>query len=93
MLPLLAMIVIVGCHALTQQESSSWLPLPHFARREMLLGGAAALAAATTTNLPAAGATTALATSGSRSIVSIDSNLVIPVWPSWGGGRVVSETR
>lgn len=89
---LLLAIAIVGCHALTQQESSLWHPLPHFARREILLGGAATLATATTTKLPAAGATE-LATSASRSIFSIDSNLAIPVWPSWGGGRVVSETH
>lgn len=89
---LLLATAIVGCHALTQQDASLWHPLPHFPRREILLGGAAVLATATTTKLPAAGGSE-LATSGSRSIFSIDSNLAIPVWPSWGGGRVVSETR
>ena len=27
--------------------------------------------------------------SGPRSVISVDSNLAIPVWPTWGGGRVV----
>ena len=33
----------------------------------------------------------AISTTGSdeRSVASIESNVVIPVWPSWGGGRVV----
>ena len=72
-------------------------PLPHFARRDMLLGGAeaAALAMATTTNLLGMKSVRVVAMDlsnpGLRSIASIDSNLVIPVWPSWGGGRVVSS--
>jgi hypothetical protein len=95
MLSLLAAVAIVdSCHALIiqQETSSSWHPLPHFfARRDML--AAAALASATTTNLLGIESSRAmdLSNTGPRSIASIASNLAIPVWPSWGGGRVVSE--
>ena len=97
LLILVAVAITDSCHALIQQETSTWHPLPHFARRDMLLGGAAAaaLATATTTNLlgieSARAAAMDLSNSGLHSIASIDSNLVIPVWPSWGGGRVVSS--
>jgi redox-sensitive bicupin YhaK (pirin superfamily) len=56
--------------------------LPHFDRREILVSGAA-LATATYHN------NVVSAADEIRSVASIQSHLAIPVWPSWGGGRVV----
>jgi hypothetical protein len=77
-----------NCNGLTEESSSTWRPLPHFGRRELLVSGAA-LATATVT-YPNNGVASAANNAGtSRSVASIDSHLAIPVWPSWGGGRVV----
>jgi redox-sensitive bicupin YhaK (pirin superfamily) len=65
----------------------SWRPLPHVERRDVLLSGAsfvtANLVAAASQALPSSSIATP------RSVASIDSNPAIPVWPTWGGGRVV----
>lgn len=63
-----------------------WRPLPHVnprPRRSLLLGGGSA-AAVSGSWAVGAGSPGAL-----RTAVSVDWNAVIPVWPTWGGGRVV----
>ena len=73
---------LVVCDALVQP---SWRPLPHVDRREILTG--ATVASSVVLGQQQALATT---TTGSRrSVASVDSHVAIPVWPSWGGGRVV----
>jgi hypothetical protein len=90
------------CHALQQPESSSsfWRPLPdplEMGRRTMLLGGAAAAMASAGTQPAEAfddndnnlNNMSGKSFSSVRSVASIGSNVAIPVWPTWGGGRVV----
>ena len=93
------------CHALQQPESSSssssWRPLPdplEMGRRTMLLGSAAAMASAGTKPAVAFDGNSnnnnnnnmaGQSLSSIRSVASIDSHVAIPVWPTWGGGRVV----
>jgi len=72
-----------------RHDESLWLPLilPHVSRRQVLssglvtatMGGGShpAHAAVTTTN---------------NHNIAIDSHGIIPVWPTWGGGRVVPVT-
>lgn len=75
----------LACHALVVQEpSSSWQPLFHHVDRREVLSSAAhfpVLAIAAATDNPKRHNT--------RSVASIDSSPAIPVWPTWGGGRVV----
>ena len=83
--------------------STKWHPLPHhhhnWDRRKMLLSTSAGIASsALPSSLKKASATTT-ATIGERSaitlssssprVASVNSHPVIPVWPSWAGGRVV----
>ena len=88
---ILALGAALACNALTsQQPSSFWHPLPHIGRRDVLSKSAGLVAASTimgSVNNPVYAAT--LSNDGSRSVASIASNIVIPVWPTWGGGRVV----
>jgi redox-sensitive bicupin YhaK (pirin superfamily) len=91
------------CHALQQPESSSssWRPLPdplEMGRRTMLLGTAAAAMASAGTKPADAfdnsndnnnNSMAGQSFSSIRSVASIGSNVAIPVWPTWGGGRVV----
>jgi len=85
-----------------KSSRSAWRPLPHVPdRREILASGAAIATGATAGSggggiLPPvanAAETTALDGQGQRnnirSVASINSHPVIPVWPSWAGGRVV----
>lgn len=70
----------------TPLATPSWVALPHVERREFVSGAGVAavttsLAAPLDASLPAPGEI--------RTPASIESNPAIPVWPSWGGGRVV----
>lgn len=72
-------------------SSSAWIPLPHVDRRQAMIS-TAGLLSSTTTSITNDGIGAILAASSSnneRSVASVDSHPVIPVWPSWGGGRVV----
>jgi len=80
-----------------RQQSSSWQPLPHISipRRDVLSrgGAAASLFVTAASSLLAANKASAAEKDPSRSrlrsVASVDSSPVVPVWPSWGGGRVV----
>jgi redox-sensitive bicupin YhaK (pirin superfamily) len=63
--------------------------LPHFDRREILVSGAALATATYHNTVASAASAVAAGEEQSRSVASIQSHLAIPVWPSWGGGRVV----
>lgn len=87
----LLLMALSVCSALTvnpsrHPSSSNWMPLPHvdIPRRQVLSGGAGLV-----TSSFLAGTVAYAATDDRRSVASVDSHAVIPVWPSWGGGRVV----
>lgn len=76
MIPVLLTFTAILCHG-EAFANKNWVPLPHVERRDVLLAGASAL---TTSLIPPA-----FASSGSsRSVLSVDSHLSIPVWPTWG---------
>jgi hypothetical protein len=80
--------------AALSMSASNWQPLPHVERRQVLTssGGLAAAAAAVFTSTANAAAAANSISGGSgnpRSVSSVDSHPVIPVWPTWAGGRVV----
>jgi hypothetical protein len=88
-------IAILVCNALASSRfdpnfslssSSTWRPLPHVDRREAITGGAGFVSAA---SFISGKSVHAISTTNERSVASIESNVIIPVWPSWGGGRVV----
>jgi len=90
-------------HALSTMTKMAWRPLPHLPqieRRGVLSGGASLATAVATGVVQPHDAFAADETYGStpavsegrkalRSVSSVDSHPVIPVWPSWAGGRVV----
>ena len=70
-----------GTNAL--QHVTNWQRLPHIERRDVFRGAAAASVAF------ASGGNAASTSPLPRSLVPIDQHPIIPVWPSWAGGRVV----
>ena len=73
---------------LSTSALSQWQPLPHVhvERRQVLAVGGAILGAFAA---QAQASANSISFSGPRSVISVDSHLAIPVWPSWAGGRVV----
>lgn len=99
---LILLIFIHSSHQTRMSNALAWQPLPHIPqmeRRGVLAGGAslatAAVAGAVRPPISSAAEISSDAwpapDSGTadRSVSSVDSHPVIPVWPTWGGGRVV----
>lgn len=68
-----------------KDDTTNWRPLPHVERREVLLSPAVA---ASTLALSSSSGAIGLP-QGRRSVISLESHPAIPVWPTWGGGKVV----
>eukprot|EP00587_Corethron_hystrix_P004630 CAMPEP_0113299316 /NCGR_PEP_ID=MMETSP0010_2-20120614/1401_1 /TAXON_ID=216773 ORGANISM="Corethron hystrix, Strain 308" /NCGR_SAMPLE_ID=MMETSP0010_2 /ASSEMBLY_ACC=CAM_ASM_000155 /LENGTH=412 /DNA_ID=CAMNT_0000152529 /DNA_START=279 /DNA_END=1514 /DNA_ORIENTATION=- /assembly_acc=CAM_ASM_000155 len=68
------------------KEETSWRPLPHVGRRDVLLSPIVPTLALSSS--PAKAGVTGRP-EGRRSVIEIGSNPAIPVWPTWGGGKVV----
>jgi len=84
---LVLMITIPECCDGLANDSSSWHPIPHCpSRREVILSTSTA---ATVASSLVGKTNCADAVDTYLSASSINSHLAIPVWPSWGGGRVI----
>lgn len=87
-----AVSALVSSHS---DSSSSWRPLPHVGRREAIVGGAGVLTATSSgvfgnsKNMHRIAFAATSSRNDERSVASVDSSIVIPLWPTWGGGRVV----
>lgn len=89
--------LVLHSHTADDASKSVWRPLPHVDRRHVLRGAAVIAGTQTVARsnpamgepTPALFTVTTSTSSPQRSVASIDSHLAIPVWPSWGGGRVV----
>ena len=73
--------------ALTMKPTSPtrWRPLPHVMSRQHLL----TIAGLATVHLPLQRPALAAHDTRPRSVLAVDRWPAIPVWPTWGGGRVV----
>lgn len=80
---IISLVIFHNAHSFSPKDDSYWSPLPHVERRDVLLS---TLALSSSSPMSTGGAAD---DGGYRSVISLESNPAIPVWPTWGGGKVV----
>jgi redox-sensitive bicupin YhaK (pirin superfamily) len=86
LLLLISLLLADRSLSFSPKDDTNWRPLPHVERRDVLLSPAAVAASA----LALSSSSGAIdLPQGRRSVISLDSHPAIPVWPSWGRGKVV----
>lgn len=87
---ILSLVIFHSVHSFSPKDDSYWSPLPHVERRDVLLSTLALSSSPMSTGGAAAAANADAGDNGGgyRSVISLESNPAIPVWPTWGGGKV-----